>query len=180
MRRTFYLLILGCVALVWLTHRMRIEMQKLTTGHPGDHALDMRVFGYGVEEVRGYFERLGPERRRRYLWMQTIWELAFILAYGIAGAAAGMSVSAALAGDGYSLLSWGPFVGGLLIVAAAVIDLDEGQAIRKLLKSWPRLDAAQVARASRATRLKWLSLIPGLALVLTGVVLAAIAKLKGL
>lgn len=179
MRRTFYVLILGVVALIWLAHRMRLEMQRLATGHPGDHALDMRVFGYGVEDVRGYFERLGPDRRRRYLRMQTLWELAFIVAYGISGAAAGMYVSAALFGDGWRLLSWGPFVGGLLIVAGAVVDLDEGAAIRKLLKAWPRLDPAQVARASKATRLKWLCVVPGLALTLAGAVFVLIAKLKG-
>jgi hypothetical protein len=179
MRRTFYFLIIGCVALVWLAHRMRIEMQRLATGHPGDHALDMRVFGYGVEEVRGYFTRLGPERRRRYLRIQTFWELAFITAYGIAGAAAGMHVSAALSNDGWRLLSWGPFAGGLLIVGAAVVDLDEGQAIRKLLKAWPKLDETQVARASRATRLKWLCLGAGLMLVVAGTVFVAVAKLKG-
>ena len=179
MRRTFYVLILGVVALVWLAHRMRIEMQRLATGHPGDHALDMRVLGYGVEEVRGYFERLGPDRRRRYLRMQTLWELAFIIAYGISGAAAGMYVSAALYTDGWRLLSWGPFVGGLLIVGAALVDLDEGQAIRKLLKAWPKLDPIQVARASKATRLKWLCLGSGLLLVLLGTGFVVIAKLKG-
>jgi len=179
MRRTFYILILGCIALVWLAHRMRMEMQRLATGHPGDHALDMRVLGYGVEDVRGYFERLGPERRKRYLRVQTLWELAFITAYGVAGAAGGVHISATLYNDGWTLLSWGPFAGGLLIVGGAIVDLDEGQAIRKLLKAWPRVDAAQVQRASKATRLKWLCVIPGLALVLAGVAFAVIAKLKG-
>ena len=179
MRRTFYFLILGCIALIWLTHRMRQEMQRLATGHPGDHALDMRFLGYGLEDVRGYFERLGPDRRKRYLRIQAFWELAFITAYGISGAAAGIYVSAMLYNDGWRLLSWGPFLGGLLIVAGALVDLDEGQAIRKLLKSWPKLDEAQVRRASNATRLKWLCVVPGLALTLAGVIFVIIAKLKG-
>jgi len=179
MRRTLYLLIIGCIAFVWLAHRMRLELQRLATGHPGDHALDMRILGYGMEDVRGYFERLGPDRRRRYLRMQTLWELAFIIAYGVAGAAAGVYVSATLANDGWRLLSWGPFAGGLLITAGAIVDLDEGQAIRKLLKSWPKLNARDVSRASKATRTKWLCVLPGLALTLAGAVFMAVAKLKG-
>jgi hypothetical protein len=179
MRRTFYVLILGCIALVWLGHRMRLGFERLVTGHPGDHALDMRVFGYSTEDVTAYFSRLGAERRKDYLRIQTRIELAFITAYGIAGAAAGMWTSSALHAEKWTLASWAPFLGGLLITAGAVIDLDEGNAIRKLLKSYPAIKDADVARASKATRLKWLCILPGLILVLAGAGLAVVAKLKG-
>jgi hypothetical protein len=179
MRRTFYALILGCIALVWLAHRMRLEFQKLATGHPGDHALDMRVFGYNTHEVKMYFARLGEDRRKRYLRLQSFLELAFLTAYGIAGAAAGMWTSSALHMEKWALASWAPFVGGMLIAAAAIIDLDEGNAIRKLLKTYPMFSDADVARASRATRLKWLCIAAGLMLLLLGVALFAVAKLKG-
>ncbi len=179
MRRTFYFLILGCIALIWLGHRMRLAMERLVTGTPGDHALDMRFFGYGVEEVSGYFERLGSEKRKDYLRIQTRIELAFIVAYGISGAALGMWTSSALAAEKWTLASWVPFLGGLLIATGALVDLDEGSAIRKLLKSYPRIEAGDVARASKATRLKWLCIFVGLALVLAGALLAIIAKLKG-
>ncbi len=179
MRRTFYFLILGCVALIWLGHRMRLAMERLVTGHPGDHALDMRFFGYSTEDVSGYFQRLGVDGRKDYLRIQTRIELAFIVAYGISGAAAGMWTSSALHAEKWTLISWIPFVGGLVIAMGAVVDLDEGSAIRKLLKSYPRIDDKDVARASKATRLKWLCIVFGLALVLAGAVLALIAKLKG-
>ncbi len=178
MRRTFYFLIIGCIALIWLGHRMRLAMERLVTGQPGDHALDMRFFGYNMEDVSGYFQRLGADRRKDYLRIQTRIELAFIVAYGISGAAAGMWTSAALHAEKWTLASWAPFVGGLAIVAGAVVDLDEGSAIRKLLKSFPDLKAQDVERASKATRLKWLCIVLGLALVLAGVVLVMIAKLK--
>ena len=179
MRRTFYFLIIGLIALIWLAKRMRSAMLRLATGHPGDEALDMRFFGYSTEDVRGYFERLGAERRKDYLKIQTRVELAFIVAYAIAGSAGGVWMSASLYQESWRFASWVPLAGGLLIVAAAVIDLDEGQAIRKLLKSWPQLDPVIVARASKATRLKWLCIAAGLMLVLIGVALTVIAKLKG-
>jgi hypothetical protein len=179
MRRTFYFLIVGCIALIWLANRMRNAMEKLVTGHPGDHALDMRFLGYSTDDVSGYFQRLGAERRRDYLRIQTRIELAFIMAYGIAGAAGGIWISAVIFNETWTLLSWVPFLGGLLLAAGAVVDLDEGQAIRKLLKSYPKLEDAAVERASKATRTKWLCIIPGLMLVLTGAVLAVVAKLKG-
>jgi hypothetical protein len=157
---------------------MRLAMERLVTGQPGDHMLDMRFFGYSVEDVSVYFQRLGADRRKDYLRIQTRIELAFIMAYGISGAAAGMWTSAALHAEKWTLASWAPFFGGLLVVAGAVVDLDEGNAIRKLLKSYPRLDAQDVARASKATRLKWLCIILGLALVLFGVGFVLIAKLK--
>lgn len=178
MRRTFYALILGCIALVWLGHRMRLAFEKLATGQPGDHALDMRVFGYTTEEARGYLDRLKADGRKRYLQTQTRLELAFIAAYAIAGAAAGMWLSAALHGENWKLVAWGPFAGGLLVAAAAVVDLDEQSAVRKLIKSFPRLDDLSVQRASRATRLKWLLLGLGLMLILAGLVAFAIARLK--
>jgi hypothetical protein len=179
MRRTFYFLIVGCIALIWLANRMRLAMEKLVTGHAGDHMLDMRFFGYTTEDVRGYFTRLGADKRLRYLKLQTRIELAFITAYGIAGAAAGIWISAVIFNENWKLVSWIPFLGGVLIAAAAVVDLDEGQAIRKLLKSWPKLDDASVARASRTTRIKWVLIFAGLLMVLLGIGLAAIAKLKG-
>ncbi|MCA3565335.1 MAG: hypothetical protein IOC90_09890 [Methylocystis sp.] len=178
MRRTFYFLIIGCVALIWLGHRMRLALERLMTGHPGDHALDMRFFGYSTEDVAGYFQRLGAEGRKDYLRIQYRIELAFIIAYGISGAAAGMWTASALYAEKWSLLSWLPFLGGLLVAAAAIVDLDEGSAIRKLLKTYPRLDETAVRRASQATRLKWLCLFAGLMLVLLGVGMFAIAKLK--
>ena len=180
MQRTFYFLIVGSIALVWLGHRMRLAMEKLMTGHPGDHALDMRFLGYSTEVVKLYMERLGPERRKFYLQTQTRVELGFIVAYGIAGAAGGIWLSALIYNQNWTLVSWVPFVGGLLVASAAVVDLDEAQAIRKLLKSWPKIDDASVNRASRATRLKWLILLAGVALVLAGAGLAIIAKLKSL
>jgi hypothetical protein len=180
MQRTFYFLIVGSIALVWLGHRMRIAMAKLMTGHPGDHALDMRFFGYTAEAVKLYLERLGPERRKFYLQTQTRVELGFIIAYGIAGAAGGVWLSALIYNQNWKLVSWVPFVGGLLLATAAIVDLDEAQAIRKLLKSWPKLDEVSVNRASRTTRLKWLLLFVGIFLVLAGVGLAVIAKLKSL
>jgi hypothetical protein len=179
MRRTFYALILGCIALVWLGHRMRLAFEKLATGQPGDHALDMRVFGYTRVEAAGYLERLGAEGRKRYLRTQTRLELAFIFAYAIAGAAAGMWLSAALHQESWKLAAWLPFTGGLLLVAAAIVDLDEQAAVRNLIKAFPRLDDAAVLHASRATRLKWLLIGLGLAATLVGSVVFAIARLKG-
>jgi hypothetical protein len=178
MRRTFYFLIIGCIALIWLGHRMRLAMERLVTGKPGDHMLDMRFFGYSVEDVSGYFQRLGADRRKDYLRIQTRIELAFIVAYGISGAAAGMWTSAALHAEKWTLASWAPFLGGLVIAMGAVVDIDEGNAIRKLLKSYPRITAQDVARASKATRLKWLCIVLGLALVLFGAGFVVIAKLK--
>ncbi|MGL5136837.1 MAG: hypothetical protein ACRC7G_03625 [Beijerinckiaceae bacterium] len=179
MRRTFYALILGCIALVWLGHRMRLAFEKLATGQPGDHVLDMRVFGYSPEEARGYLERLGADGRKRYMRVQVRLELAFILAYAIAGASAGMWISAALHQETWKLAAWIPFAGGLLLVAAAVVDLDEQAAVRKLIKAFPRFDDAAVQRASRVTRLKWLLIGLGLAATLVGVVIFLIARLKG-
>jgi hypothetical protein len=178
MRRTFYFLIVGSIALIWLAHRMRLGLEKLATGVAGDHALDMRYFGYTSEDVRGYFERLGAQKRKTYLQIQTRIELAFILAYAIAGAASGIWISAAIFNENWKLISWVPFVGALLIVAAAIVDLDEAQAIRKLLKSWPKITDQDVARASKATRLKWLLLVAGLMMVLFGVIMVIVAKLK--
>jgi hypothetical protein len=178
MRRTFYFLIIGSIALIWLAHRMRLGLEKLATGVAGDHALDMRYFGYSSEDVRGYFERLGAEKRKAYLRIQTRIELAFILAYAIAGAAAGIWISAAIYNENWKLVSWIPFVGALLIVAAAIVDLDEAQAIRSLLKSWPNIQDKAVARASKATRLKWALTFAGLMMVLAGVILVVVAKLK--
>ena len=178
MRRTFYFLIVGCIALIWLANRMRNAMERLVTGHPGDHMLDMRFFGYSTADVSAYFARLGADRRKDYLKIQTRIELAFIVAYGIAGAACGIWISAMLYSEKWTLVSWIPFIGGLLIAAGAIADLDEGQAIRMLLKTYPRLEDAAVARASKATRLKWLFIFAGLMMVLAGAGLAAIALLK--
>jgi hypothetical protein len=178
MRRTFYFLIVGSIALIWLAHKMRLALERLATGQAGDHALDMRYLGYSTEDVRGYFERLGAEKRKLYLKIQTRIELAFILAYAIAGAASGIWISAAIYSENWKLVSWIPFIGALLIVAAAVVDLDEGQAIRKLLKSWPKITDPDVARASKATRSKWILLFTGLMMVIAGIVILVIAKLK--
>jgi hypothetical protein len=180
MQRTFYFLIVGSIALIWLGHRMRLALAKLMTGHPGDHALDMRFFGYSTEAVKLYLERLGAEKRKFYLQTQTRVELGFIVAYGIAGAAGGVWLSSLIYSQNWKLVSWVPFVGGLLVASAAIVDIDEAQAIRKLLKSWPKIDDASVERASRATRLKWLLLFAGVALVLAGATLAVIAKLKSM
>ncbi|MFM9975499.1 MAG: hypothetical protein ACKVON_13115 [Beijerinckiaceae bacterium] len=179
MQRTFYFLIVGSIALIWLAQRMRLAVQKLVTGHPGDHMLDLRFVGYSAEDVRGYCARLGEDKRSYYLKTQTRIELAFIMAYGIAGASAGVWVSAAIFNENWKLVSWVPFIGALFIVAAAIVDLDEGQAIRKLLKAYPRIDEAAVARASRTTRLKWLFLFLGVAMLLAGIMLVVVAKLKG-
>jgi hypothetical protein len=179
MQRTFYFLIVGSIALVWLANKMRMATRKLLTGHPGDQMLDMCFLGYSAEHVRFYFARLGEDGRSFYLKTQTRVELAFIMAYGIAGAAAGVWVSAVIFNENWKLVSWVPFVGALFIVAAAVVDLDEAQAIRKLLRAYPRIDDAAVARASHTTRLKWLFLFAGAAMLLAGLVLVAVAKLKG-
>jgi hypothetical protein len=179
MRRSFYFLIVGVIALIWLGNRMRGAFERLATGEPRQNALDMRYFGYSGDDARSYLFALGADKRKHYLRTQTLIEMPFILAYGVAGASAGVWLSAVIFAENWKLLSWLPFVGGMLLAATAVIDLDEANAIRKLIKVYPDVTNPLVARASKATRLKWAFAALGLALVLVGAVLAAIAKLKG-
>jgi hypothetical protein len=89
-----------------------------------------------------------------------------------------MWLSAAIANQNWKIVSWLPFLGAFLIFAGALCDIDEGSALRKLLKSYPKLAETDVARANRNTRFKWLLLLPGLATLLVGAAVLGIALLK--
>jgi hypothetical protein len=179
MRRTVYVVVLFSLALVWLAHRMRLSVAKLATGEKTDKALDFHVFGYDADLVRGYFSRLGEAGRRHYLKKYLRLDAIFALCYGIAGAAIGFWIASLIHQAGYRWLAWLPGLGGFAIAAAALFDIDEGQAVGTLLRAWPTLDPAVVARASRATRFKWIAVIGGLALVTLGLGIAGVALLKG-
>jgi hypothetical protein len=179
MRQGLYLLILFALGMVWLVHRLRLTMERLATGQKGDHLLDFRFLGYSREEVAAYFQRLGPERRALYRGKQLRLELFFIIGYGIAAAGVGFWISSVLTNAGYRLPSWLPLAGGGLVALAAMVDIDEGQRIGKLLRSWPQLTEHDVARASSATRLKWALLLPGAVGILAGIVIAGVVLVKG-
>jgi hypothetical protein len=178
MRNSLYLLVLFALGMVWLVHQLRKSLLRLATGHAGDRLLDFRFFGYGRPEVSAYFERLGAERRALYRGKHLRLELLFIIGYGIAAAGIGFWFSAVLANAGYRLLAWIPLAGGGLVALAAMADVDEGQRIGKLLRTWPKLADHDIARAARATRLKWLMLLPGLVAILAGVAMAAVVLIK--
>lgn len=179
MRQGLYLLILFAIGMVWLVHRLRATMEKLATGREGDRLLDFRFLGYSRDDVLAYFQRLGPERRALYRGKQLRLELFFIVGYGIAAAGIGFWLSSVLTNAGHRLPAWLPLAGGGLVALAAMVDVDEGQRIGKLLRTWPNILQADVARASNATRLKWALLFPGLLALLAGVVVAAVVLVKG-
>jgi hypothetical protein len=178
MQRSFYFLIVGAIVMLWVGQRLRLAYRRLGGNPSGGKALDMRVFGYSAEEAKHYLALLGEDGRRYYLKTQTRLELPFIIGYGLTGAAMGAWLSAGIQKSGWSLASWVPLIGGLLVALGAVVDLDEGQAIRKLIRAFPRLDAAAVARSAGKTRLKFALLFVGAVLVLAGMVVAGVAYLK--
>lgn len=178
MSRIILVLVLASAALVWLADRMRRSVARLATGHAGDRLLDLRPFGYSRDQVLAYFVRLGPERRRHYLKRQIRLDAAFAFAYGIAGAAWGFWIAAVLSGDGRPRLSYVAMAAGFAMALAAAADLDEGVRIGKLLKGFPHIDATAVARAARATRLKWALLAVALVGLLFTSAVAAVSWIK--
>lgn len=178
MRRSMYLAILGAIAFLWLLMKFRAAMRAMATRVPGQSMLDMRPFGYDAKDVSSYLGALGQEGRRAYLRTLTRIELPFIIAYAILFGAAGMWLSAAIAAENWKIISWLPFFGSFLIFGGALCDIDEGAALRKLLKTHPEASETNVARANRNTRFKWLLLVVGIATMLIGAVVLAVAKLK--
>jgi hypothetical protein len=158
--------------------KFRTAMRAMATRVPGQSMLDMRPFGYDAKDVNSFLNALGQEGRRAYLRTLTRIELPFIIAYAILFGAAGMWLSAAISTQNWKIVSWLPFIGSFLIFGGALCDIDEGAALRKLIKTYPEASEANVARASRNTRLKWLLLVIGVATLLIGAVVLAIAMLK--
>jgi hypothetical protein len=178
MRNSLYLLVLFALGMVWLVHQLRRTLERLATGVAGDRLLDFRFFGYDRTVVTSYFERLGPERRALYKGKHLRLELLFIIGYGIAAAGIGFWFSAVLTNAGYKWLAWLPLIGGGLVAMAAMADVDEGQRIGKLLRTWPKLSDADVARAAKATRAKWLMLLPGLVAIIAGMAMGLVVLIK--
>jgi hypothetical protein len=178
MRRSMYLAILGAIAFLWLLLRFRAAIRSMALRTPGKPMLDLRPFGYDSQDVAAYLGALGQEGRRSYLRTLTRIELPFIIAYAILFGAAGMWLSAAISAQNWKLVSWLPFIGSFLIFGGALCDIDEGAALRKLIKTFPQSSEINVARASRNTRLKWLFLVLGISTLLIGAVVLAVAMLK--
>ncbi len=178
MQRSFYAVILAAIAFMWMAQKMMSSIRRIEAGASGQKVLDMRIGGYTPAEAHRFIGLIGDEGRNRYRWQLRL-EWLFILAYGIFGGSAGIALTGFIYNQGWKLLAWVPAIGGLFFVAAALADLDEGQHIGRLLKTWPKTDEASGAKAARATRLKWLCVFLGLALTIVGVALAVIARLKG-
>jgi hypothetical protein len=178
MRNSLYLLVLFALGMVWLVHHLRKTLERLATGQASDRLLDFRFFGYDRAVVAAYFERLGPERRQLYKGRFLRLELLFIIGYGIAAAGIGFWFSAVLTNAGYRWLAWLPLLGGGLVALAAMADIDEGQRIGKLLRTWPKLTDADVGRASKSTRMKWFMLFPGIVAIIAGMAMGLIVLVK--
>lgn len=178
MQRTFYATILAAIAFMWMAQKMWGSIRRIESGASGEKLLDMRLTGYTPAEAHRFISLIGDDGRSRYRW-QLRFEWLFITAYGILGGSIGVMLSGFIYNQGWKLLAWTPILGGVLFVAAALADLDEAQHIARLLKTWPKTDAAVAAKAARATRLKWLCIFLGLVIVIIGAGLAVIARLKG-
>jgi hypothetical protein len=178
MQRSFYAVIVAAIAFMWMARKMIGSIRRIESGASGEKILDMRLTGYTPAEAHRFIGLIGEEGRTRYRW-QLRFEWLFILAYGILGGSAGLSLTGFIYNQGWKLLAWVPSIGGLLLVMAALIDLDEAQHVAKLLKTWPKTDEAAAVKAARATRMKWLCVFAGLCVMLFGIALAVIARLKG-
>jgi hypothetical protein len=177
MQRSFYAVILAAIAFLWMAQKMIGSIRRIESGASGQKLLDMRITGYSPTEAHRFVSLIGEEGRARYRWQLRL-EWLFIAAYGIFGGSAGIALTGFIYNQGWKILAWVPTVGGLLIVAAALADLDEGQHIARVLKTWPKTDEAAAGRAARATRLKWLFVFAGVALIIVGIAFAVIARLK--
>jgi hypothetical protein len=178
MQRSFYAVILAAIAFMWMAQKMWGSVRRIEAGASGQKLLDMRLTGYTPAEAHRFISLIGDDGRGRYRWQLRL-EWLFIAAYGILGGSIGISLTGFIYNQGWKLLAWVPSIGGLFFVAAALADLDEGQHIGKLLKTWPKTDETVAGRAAKATRLKWLCVFVGLALIILGAAFAVIAKLKG-
>jgi hypothetical protein len=178
MQRSFYAVIIAAIAFMWMAQKMMASIRRIESGASGQKILDMRITGYTPAEAHRFIGLIGEEGRSRYRWQLRL-EWLFILAYGILGGSVGVALTGFLVNQGWGLLGWLPAIGGVLFVAAALVDLDEGQHVSKLLKTWPKTDEPTALRAARATRLKWLCIFGGLCVTIAGLSLAVIARLKG-
>jgi hypothetical protein len=178
MQRSFYAVIIAAIAFMWMAQKMWGSIRRIESGASGEKILDMRLMGYTPAEAHRFISLIGDEGRSRYRWQLRL-EWLFILAYGILGGSMGLALTGFIYNQGWKLLAWVPSIGGLLLVAAALVDLDEGQHVAKLIKTWPKQDEASAAKAARATRLKWLCIFGGVCVMLVGIALAVIARLKG-
>jgi hypothetical protein len=177
MQRSFYAVIIAAIAFMWMAQKMVTSIRRIESGASGEKLLDLRVFGYSAAEAHRFMGVIGDEGRSRYRW-QLRFEWLFILAYACLCGAVGIALSAFIYNQGWILLAWVPSLGALMFVAAALADLDESQHIARVLKIWPRRDEAAAVRADKATRLKWMFTFAGVALIVAGCALAAIARLK--
>jgi hypothetical protein len=177
MQRSFYAVIIAAIAFMWMAQKMLASIRSIESGASGEKVLDMRIFGYTPAEAHRFIGLIGEEGRTRYRWQIRL-EWLFILAYGILGGSVGVALAGFIYNQGWTLAAWIPGLGGLFFVAAALFDLDESQHVARLLKTWPKTDMAAAGRAARATRLKWLCTFAGLCVVILGLALAVIARLK--
>ncbi len=179
MQRSFYAVILASIAFMWMAQKMMASIRRIESGASGETILDMRMTGYTPAEAHRFIGLIGEEGRMRYRWQLRL-EWLFILAYGILGGSVGIALTGFIHNQGWKLLAWIPTIGGLFFVAAALLDLDESQHVARLLRTWPKTDEKAAAKAARATRLKWLSVFAGLCIILAGIAIAVVAKLKAL
>ncbi len=177
MQRSFYAVIVAAIVFMWMAQKMMSSIRRIESAAPGHRILDLRLTGYTPAEAHRYISLIGDEGRSRYRWQIRL-EWLFIAAYGILGGSAGLSLTGFIYNQGWKVLAWVPAAGGLCFVAAALFDLDESQHIARLLKVWPKTDESAGARAARATRRKWLAVFAGLSLMVLGVVIAVVARLK--
>jgi hypothetical protein len=113
-----------------------------------DRALESDFSGFTRDDVEKLFALYGPERRAIYRNRLLPADLAFALVYAMVGAVtvAGISMRgypwwvAALCGGGWLL-------GGLF-------DVIENFAVARLLDKYPKVEAGDVAFASRVTQVK--------------------------
>ncbi|MGL4241228.1 MAG: hypothetical protein ACRCTI_08960 [Beijerinckiaceae bacterium] len=178
MQRSFYAVILAAIAFMWMAQKMLSSVRRIESGASGQRILDTRLTGYTAEEAHRFISLIGDDGRTRYRWQLRL-EWLFIAAYAILFGSTGIALTGFIYNQGWKLLAWVPMIGGFLFVAAALADLDEGQHIARLLKTWPKTDPAAAARAAKATRLKWMLVFVGAALLILGCAFAVIAKLKG-
>lgn len=177
MQRSFYAVIVAAIAFMWMAQKMLASIRRIQSGAMGETILDMRMTGYTPAEAHRFIGVIGEEGRTRYRW-QLRFEWLFILAYAILGGSVGLALTGFIYNQGWKLLAWVPSIGGFLLVMAALMDLDEAQHVAKLLKTWPKTDEATALKAARATRLKWLCVFGGVCVLILGIALAVIARLK--
>ena len=137
----------------------------------GKPLLDLRIAGYGYEEVRSYLETLGPEGRLYYL--NVVWRLDSIFPALLA-----LSLWFALPWLYPGAEPWGRSVLILIAFAGACFDYLENYHEAGMMVLGPELlTEGKVAAASLATRLKWL--FDGIALlaVLLGLLRLALRRL---